>query len=421
MAVADADLGQLRDAEEKRDHLALIEGLRDLVEADRRTLADPWVKEWCGRRWRDLFTRAAAEDEAAVRAASERLALPGTDLSIRTGRDRRPERQRIAERFLKDPPAGEWAEELPPAQIQDRLEATLVFCPGLINSMLPMRAFQVAFPAIAARRGWRVIAADAHPMRGCEANMADYVVAIERGEGLDHDCKPIAAGAGEPPGDVFLVGYSKGMADALTLLVHRPELAGKVKAIYSWGGAVGGSYLADSIYDAVKDLSLPLGGLGEALKAILKTVFPLVQLDGISERLDEYDVKTAIRDLTTTERDAFIAAHGATIDALDVPIFNITAATTAFEVPFFQVQGYLDIRRMGGDPDNDMQLTQDQARMKTPMATDLGVLHAHHWDISYDPFPVRTRLGSPNLDHRFPREAAITAIFELTAELGLIH
>jgi len=31
-----------------------------------------------------------------------------------------------------------------------------------------------------------------------------------------------------------------------------------------------------------------------------------------------------------------------------------------------------------------------------------------------------TRLGSPNLDHRFPRHAAITAIFEFSAELGLI-
>lgn len=72
------------------------------------------------------------------------------------------------------------------------------------------------------------------------------------------------------------------------------------------------------------------------------------------------------------------------------------------------------------DPDNDMQVTQDQARMQTPMATDLGVLRAHHWDISYDPFPVHTRLGSPNLDHRFPRQAAITAIFQFTAELGLI-
>ena len=57
--------------------------------------------------------------------------------------------------------------------------------------------------------------------------------------------------------------------------------------------------------------------------------------------------------------------------------------------------------------------------MTTPMATDLAVLRAHHWDISYDAFPIAPRMGSANLDHRFPREAALTAILQLSAELGL--
>ena len=204
------------------------------------------------------------------------------------------------------------------------------------------------------------------------------------------------------------------------MLARRPDLAQRVKALYCWGGAVGGSYLADSMYDAVKDLDVPLGGLADPLTAFLKTVFPLIRMERAVERLDEYDVKTALRDLTTAERERFLAEHAQTIDSLDVPIFNITAATSALEVPYFQAQGYLDIRRAGDDPDNDMQLTQAQARMTTAMATDLAVLRAHHWDISYDAFPIHTRLGSANLDHRFPREAALTAIFRLTAELGLI-
>ncbi|MGH2951104.1 MAG: hypothetical protein ACRDKX_03570, partial [Solirubrobacterales bacterium] len=179
-------------------------------------------------------------------------------------------------------------------------------------------------------------------------------------------------------------------------------------------------FLADSIYDAVKDLDVPLGPLGGPLRTILQMIAPVVQLEGATERLDEYDVKGAIRDLTTAERERFLDRHAEAIDALDLPIFNITAATGALEVPYFQSQGYLDIRRVGGDPDNDMQLTQVQARMTIPMATDLAVLHAHHWDISYDAFPLHTRLGASNLEHRFPREAALTAIFELTAELGLI-
>jgi hypothetical protein len=415
------DIGELRELELLGEWDRLIDGVRERVRDHRRTLTDPWVKVWCGRRWRSLFISAAAADPEAVEAATESIGLPGTDLRIGTGRDRRPERQRVAERFLKRVAENEWRDELPPARIGERLEATLVLCPGLINSMLPVRAFQRAFPALVAERGWRVLAADAHPLRGCEANVADLLAAIERGEGLDHDYATIAPDAAEPPGDVFLVCYSKGAADALTMLARHPETAERVKALYLWGGAVGGSFLADSIYDAIKDLDLSLGPLGGPLKTLLQTISPLVQLGEATERLGDYDIKAAVRDLTTLERAGFLAEHAEQIDALDLPIFNITAATSALEVPYFQAQGYFDIRRIGGDPDNDMQLTQAQARMTTPMATDLAVLHAHHWDISYDPFPHRTRLGAANLDHRFPRRAALEAIFELTAELGLIE
>jgi hypothetical protein len=54
------------------------------------------------------------------------------------------------------------------------------------------------------------------------------------------------------------------------------------------------------------------------------------------------------------------------------------------------------------------------------MATTLAVVRAHHWDLAYDPFPPRLRLGSPNLDHPFPRRAAVAATMLLLAELGLL-
>lgn len=391
--------------------------VRARITADARGFTDPEVKEWCARRWRHRFVAAAAADPAAVSAASERLGIPGTDISVRTRRDKRPDRQRIAEWFLKHPQESDWAEDTPLAP--DPAGApTLIFCPGLINTMLPVRAFAASFPMLA-EQGWKVLAADAHPMRSCSANVADLVAAVERGEGYGPDYERIGPGDGEPPGDVILVGYSKGTADALTMLVERPDLADRVKALFCWGGAVGGSYLADDIYDAIKDVDVPLGAISDPLRAAVRALFPLVRLEGISGRLDEYDVKGAIRDLTTTERARFLAQHADEIDTLDVPIFNITAATTALEAPYFQVQGYLQIRNHPeGDADNDMQLTQAQARMTTPMATDLAVLRAHHWDISYDAFPMHLRMGSANLDHRFPRTAALTAILQLSAELG---
>lgn len=415
---ATADLTELRELDAEGSYDELIAGLAERIAADRRTFTDPWVKDWCGRRWRNLFITNAAADPDAVSTASKRLELPGTDLSIPSpASDERSDREKVADRFLVGAD-DEWRVEMP-APPEDPLErTTLVFCPGLIGTMLPLRAFERVFPALAGERGWRILNADTHPVRGCEANVEDLLAALERGEGLDPDLERIGPGEGEAPEEAFLLSYSKGAPDALALLVQRPELADRVRALICWGGAIGGSYLADNVYEQVKDLRMPEGAVGETIKAILKVVFPIVRMEKFTERLEEYDVAGAVGDLTTGVRDRFMTDHGEEIDALDVPIFNVTAATRAMEVPFFQVQGYLEIAK--DDPQNDMQVTQDQARVRLPMATDLAVLHAHHWDISYDPFPVHTRLGSPNLDHRFPRKAAITTHFQFLAELGLI-
>jgi hypothetical protein len=410
---------ELRALEQRGEHAALIDALREQVAADRRILADPWVKEWCGRRWRSLFVAEAARDPDAVSVASARYSIPGTDLSVRRSRDERPERRRIAERFLHEPTDADWDEDTLPPRHEGVREATLIFCPGLIGSMLPERAFRQPFATVAAEHGWRIVCAEAHPMRGCDENVDDLVAAIERGLGLDHECAPIQPGQEQAPGDVFLLCYSKGAPDALTLLAHRPELAERIKAVFCWAGAIGGSYLADDMHASLERINLPLGTVSEHLKTLLRTIFPVIRLDDASVRLDEFDVKAAVRDLTTPVRAEFLSRHGEAIDALGIPIFTISGATTPLEVPYFQAQGAMELGRY--DPHNDMQVIQEHARMAIPMSTHLATLHAHHWDMSYDPFPIQARLGSANLDHPFPRRAALTAIFDLTAELGLIR
>ena len=50
-----------------------------------------------------------------------------------------------------------------------------------------------------------------------------------------------------PEGDIFLMGYSKGSPDILTLLTKRPDLAPRIKGFAAWAGAVGGSYAANDI------------------------------------------------------------------------------------------------------------------------------------------------------------------------------
>lgn len=410
-------IGELAALEAAGDYGALIRAMRETVAADTRACADPWVKGWCSRRWRHLFVAAAAEDEKAVSTASQRLKVPGTDLSVATRLDRRPTRQRVAERFLRLPAPSDWTPEQPPADM-DGFDATVLVCPGLLTGMLPDRAFQNEVPALHEKHGWRFLAADSHPLRSCEANTDDLLAALERGEGHDETYRRVPPGEGTPPGDVVLLCYSKGAVDALTLLARRPDLAARVKAVYFWGGAIGGSISADSLYGVLKDMEVPKG-LNDIARQMMKTFFPVLSLDRLSERIDEYDVKGALLDLTTTRRAEFLAEHGEAVDALSVPMFNLTGATSALEVPAFQLQAYLDIKRTLGDADNDMQVAQQHARMTTPMATDLAVLHAHHWDLSYGPFPKPLRLAFPNLANPFPRAAAVRAIVELTAELGL--
>jgi hypothetical protein len=413
---AATDLRALKRLDEAGEHTQVIAGLRRRLAEDRRAVAKDFVKDWCGRRWRDLFLTEAADDPAAIKAAAKRLAVPGTDLALSVGRDSRPTRQRLAERFLYGEGIDDWSRELPPAKPRKLRRTTIVFCPGLISTLIPVPAFGSEMSALAAERGWRFLRAQAHPMRSCSANVADLAETIEHGRGLDADGEPVPPRRARPLRDVVLIGYSKGTADALTLLVERPDLAPRVRALVTWGGAVGGSYLADNIYEQVKDLAL--GRAGDALRLAVKAVFPLVDLDRVSDRIEDYDVRGAVKDLTTAERERFLRRNARKLDRLRVPVFQLTAAAGALEVPYFQAQGSLEIERRAGA--NDMQLALDQARLPSPLATDLATVHAHHWDLSYDPFPRRFRLGAANLDHRFPRRAALAATITLLAELGLI-
>lgn len=405
-AVRDAAINAFAARLEAGDTVPAIAALRQLLQQDRRALVDPRIKAWLGRRWRNLFLQAAAQDRQALKTAR--------GLKHYTG-DKRPAMQVLAERFLKGATAADWDAQLPPAQMDALTDTTLVFCPGFINGLLPVHAFQHEFPALAAEHGWSVLSADAHPVRSCEANVADLLAAVNEGRGY-HPTPDFPVTTGVVRRDVVLMGYSKGSPDILCLLTAHPELKTRVKAVFTWAGAIGGSYTADKIHDLIKDL--PLDAVTQHLSDFLGLLVPGLNRDGTLRRLDEYAIVEAVRSLTTHEREAFLRRHAAALDALDIPFFNITAATSLFEVPTIQMADYLGLAKI--DPDNDMQVTQAQAKLDLPMATHLAMLHGHHWDVSYPPFPRKLRLTSPNLDHRFPRQAAVTAIMQLTAELGLI-
>ena len=125
-----------------------------------------------------------------------------------------------------------------------------------------------------------------------------------------------------------------------------------------------------------------------------------------------------MNDLRPEVREAFNREHAEYLDSLGIPIFALTGATAPLEVPNIQ---FMDaVRLSSSDANNDMQLTQKQAILPIGMNTHIAMAHAHHWDVAYAAFPLAMRAMSPNLEHRWPRYAALVANWELLAELGLI-
>jgi len=397
---------RLRELEKAGDYKALIEELRYRINKDQRVLESPYVKEWCGRRWRNLFIQEAVKDKNAVKRATKSL-FPRI-------KAKRTKPQLIAERFLKGESIQEWKIEMPEAQFNDQINTTLVFCPGFINGLLPVRAFQDEFPNITKKYGWNIFRADSHPVRSCEANNEDILKAIDDGVGLCAD--PEIERRGPPPKDVILMGYSKGSADILSLLYNHPDLKNKVRAVITWVGGIGGSHTGDNIYNLIKKLDF--NAIDSKLDRFIGMLPPSIKSKITPKRYDEYDFKGAVHSVTTQVRSQFIEEQGSFLNDLNIPFFNVSAATSMLEVPTFLMQDVLNISRY--DANNDMMLTQQQSILNIPMSTHLGIVRGNHWDVSYPPFPALARLVSPNLDHPFPRKAAVMSLFKFLAELGVI-
>lgn len=390
----------------RKDYSSAVSEAGRVLSSGLAAWRDPALREWASRRFRNLFISQAVKDPAALSAASVKGLFGAVD--------KRPDRQKISERFLRLDGPPEWLDDMPDAPDPHLKHTTVLFCPGLLTGLLPVMAFQEAFPALEAKYQIRVLQSDSHPMRGCEANTADIAAAMDSGLGLDAQAKIIPPEQAKPPGDVVAICYSKGMPDLLTTLIARPDLAERIKCIFNWAGAPGGSSLADNIYNTIKDADLSMaGGIVEALKV----VSPVVKLDGKLRRLDEYHIKDAIESLTTGYRQAFLDKHREALEALPFPVFNLTGSTTVMEVPYFQMQGVMELNKY--DANNDMQVTQNQAKLRTQHSVDLAMLHGHHWDLSYSPFPQNMRFGASHLDHPFPKEASAAAMLQLACELGI--
>jgi hypothetical protein len=400
--------------EESGDLDELIVVLRERVAADRRVLANTRVKHWVGRRWRNLFLTEALADASAVAAASAwhgGTRLPGLRASAP---DRRSERQQLAERFLARD-VDDWRLEYPGPPRTARQTQSVVYCPSFVHNAIPLIGFADELPVIAREQNLDVIRADAHGFRGGAANAANLYDAVVHGIGSDAEGVRIVDP--RPPSDVVMIGYSKGATDAYVFQGMHLELAPALRAVVNVAGPVGGSPLADDAYRLLAPMPLGLGPARMAVRAALRRVLPMANLDGLLERPDEWDLKDAVRDLTTQARHEFAREHARAIDDTDVPVFSLAGSVSPMNVPYFQAPGAMDLARRVGD--NDMQVPVIRTDSGQPMSTPLAVVRAHHWDLALGSFPASHRFGSRHLAHPFPRLAALSATFSLLHELGL--
>ena len=366
------------------------------------SLCDPLVKEWIGRRYRYLFTVECAR-------SPEALALAGLDNGVLPDS---ATRQQLAARFLTGTDPDEVSGEQPDPPDPRLVGLTVLFAPGLLTGLLPDLALCDVWPLMHARFGLRVIAADAHPMRGCRANVADLAAALTQGVGYDEAGHFRGPREATPPeGDVLVVAYSKGGPDTLALLEERPELAGRIRAVVGWAPAFLGSPVADEV------LALQLRDprtLDRAQRALAAFGPALTrgERDHFDRRIDEYDPTGAVRDLTRGQRSQWWAAHRAAIAATGIPFLTVAADAGLAEHD----------AEAGVDGGSDLQLRVPDTRLDLPSFVALAMVRTDHWDIAY---PHRTPGGhaphtSTHAFQPFPRAAAMAALIRTLAEVGLL-
>ncbi|TPX68333.1 hypothetical protein SpCBS45565_g03201 [Spizellomyces sp. 'palustris'] len=416
----------------------LITALRTFVRDDKRIFTDPWVKSWCAKRWRNFFIVEAAKDSRAITWATYGNWIQN---AVGFGDTRCPE-QKVAERFLKGTGPEEWiwavqgekniwseqamslrggVAPLPPVQMPESVakETGCMFCPGLLNGLVPVRAFDEGFPALERDHNLSVLRVDAHPLRGCHDNMVDYTNAFKHGIGLSASCTPHISPE-HASLKKFCISYSKGTPDLLTFLTEHPSYAESITSLFVWAGAVYGSYIADSAASLVTKLPVD-HSMGALIRAV-DLLCPVVDLRRIGplSRINDIRATDAVKSLMTAERTQFMKEHGEKFTSKggwDKPIFCVTGSTVPEDVPYFQAPAARQLRMY--DNNNDMQLTTRQSIVESDMAIHLGIVNANHWDMSFSEFPMMLKVGSSKFKHPFPKTAAVTAMFYLVAELGL--
>jgi hypothetical protein len=185
------------------------------------------------------------------------------------------------------------------------------------------------------------------------------------------------------------VGYSKGTPDILEAVTAYPELAGRVVAVVSLAGAVGGSPLADDTSQA---------------KANMLTMVPGSRCD------KEEGDNDAVASLRTDVRRDWLAEHEL---PAHIRYYSVVSFPRPERVSWALRHSYLLLGEL--DSRNDTQLIFfDQL---IPGSTVVAILDADHWAVAVPVARSHSLIGSSLVNHNdFPREALLEALLRYLEE-----
>ena len=182
-----------------------------------------------------------------------------------------------------------------------------------------------------------------------------------------------------------LIGYSKGVPDILQALVEYPEIVGKVAAVVSIAGAVGGTPLTDS--------------MGELEKKIMAKNPIVACPPGVGD---------PIASLQRSTRQLWLSQNRL---PPSVRYFSLVTFADRENVSTVLLVNYDRLAQV--DPRNDGQLIfYDQV---IPGSTLLGYVRADHWAVAM-PFS-QDRIAPALVDkNEFPREVLLESVVRFVEE-----
>jgi hypothetical protein len=186
---------------------------------------------------------------------------------------------------------------------------------------------------------------------------------------------------------LVLVGYSKGAVDILDAVVSYPEIRGRVAAVVSAAGSIGGSPLANDVEHA------PVG---------LLTRWPGAECSGGDGG--------AMESLRPTIRKAWLAENAL---PKDIRYYSLVTFPDPERISALLQPSYSKLSQV--DARNDSQLLfYDQV---IPGSKLLGYMNADHWALAVPIARSHPALGATFVNHNdFPREALVEALLRFIEE-----